>query len=116
MTNNCQPRLLRFNHLPTLYRQWITTNPFDTLWFRREMDRLFSGPPYVAATEGTASTCSSYGRFERSFTLPRRVDAERVNASCENGVLSIVLPRAEEARPHRIQVATANGRPQIDAK
>jgi len=44
------------------------------------------------------------------------VDAERVNASCENGVLSIVLPRAEEARPHRIQVATANGRPQIDAK
>lgn len=59
MTNNCQPRLLRFNHLPTLYRQWITTNPFDTLWFRREMDRLFSGPPYVAATEGAASTCSS---------------------------------------------------------
>jgi HSP20 family protein len=45
-----------------------------------------------------------YGRFERSFTLPRTVDAEKVEASFSNGVLSIRLPKAETAKPRRITV------------
>lgn len=48
-----------------------------------------------------------YGRFERSFTLPRTVDAEKVEARFSNGVLSIALPKAETAKPRRIAVKSA---------
>lgn len=45
-----------------------------------------------------------YGRFERSFTLPRGVDAEKVSANFENGVLRIGLPKAEAAKPRKIAI------------
>lgn len=50
-----------------------------------------------------------YGRFERSFTLPRTVDAEKVKARFQNGVLHISLPKLQEARPRRVQIEVANG-------
>ena len=46
----------------------------------------------------------SYGRFERSFTLPRTVDTSKVKAQFENGVLTVSLPKMEEAKPRRIKV------------
>lgn len=46
-----------------------------------------------------------YGRFERSFALPRRVDAEHVDANYENGVLTVTLRKSEAAKPRRIKVA-----------
>ncbi len=45
-----------------------------------------------------------YGRFERSFTLPRTVDAEKVKARFQNGVLHVSLPKLQEARPRRVQI------------
>jgi HSP20 family protein len=45
-----------------------------------------------------------YGAFRRSITLPARVQAEQIEASFENGVLQIVVPKMEEATPKRIQV------------
>ena len=45
-----------------------------------------------------------YGRFERSFTMPRTVDTDRVSARHENGVLTIVLPKAEQARPRKVAI------------
>lgn len=45
-----------------------------------------------------------FGRFERRFTLPVRVDAGRVSASYEDGILSVTLPKAEEAKPRQIEV------------
>ncbi|HSE66109.1 MAG TPA: Hsp20/alpha crystallin family protein [Gemmatimonadales bacterium] len=47
----------------------------------------------------------SYGSFERSFSLPNTVEADEVNASFENGVLTIILPKAERAKPREIAVA-----------
>lgn len=38
---------------------------------------------------------SSYGKFERSFTLPDNVDAENVSAATKDGVLEVVLPKKE---------------------
>jgi HSP20 family protein len=46
----------------------------------------------------------SSGAFRRSITLPAHVEADAVNASIEDGVLRIVVPKAEEAKPKRIQV------------
>jgi HSP20 family protein len=45
-----------------------------------------------------------YGAFRRSITLPAHVMAEGVEASFEDGVLQILVPKAEEAKPKRIQV------------
>ncbi len=49
----------------------------------------------------------SYGKFVRSFSLPRTVDSSRISAKFKNGVLDIVLPKAEEAKPKKIEIATA---------
>lgn len=46
----------------------------------------------------------SYGTFERSITLPYSVDIEKVSASHENGILRIVLPKHENAKPKQISI------------
>jgi len=45
-----------------------------------------------------------YGAFRRSITLPAQVQAEQIEATFENGVLQIMVPKMEEAKPKRIQV------------
>jgi HSP20 family protein len=47
----------------------------------------------------------TYGTFERTFTLPDTLEAEKVKASYENGVLTVFLPKAEKAKPREIPVA-----------
>jgi len=44
------------------------------------------------------------GKFRRSVTLPTRVDANKVNATYKDGILTVTLPKAEEAKPKQIQV------------
>ncbi|HYO54274.1 Hsp20/alpha crystallin family protein, partial [Archangium sp.] len=46
----------------------------------------------------------SFGVYARSFVLPRTVDASRVEARYENGVLTLTVPRREEARPRVVEV------------
>jgi len=46
----------------------------------------------------------SSGAFRRAITLPAHVEADAVNASMEDGVLRILVPKAEEAKAKRIQV------------
>lgn len=48
------------------------------------------------------------GSFERSVRLPEFVDAERISANFNNGLLTITVPKAEAAQPRRITV-TAGG-------
>ena len=45
-----------------------------------------------------------YGAFRRTFTLPATVDAARVEANYQDGLLTVKLPRREESRPRQIQV------------
>jgi HSP20 family protein len=44
------------------------------------------------------------GAFTREFTLPTPVDADKVEAKFEHGVLKLTLPKSEAARPRRIAV------------
>jgi HSP20 family protein len=46
----------------------------------------------------------SYGKFSRSFALPEGVDAEKVTASMEHGVLELKIPKNEQAKPRTIEV------------
>ena len=46
------------------------------------------------------------GSFNRSLTLSADLDTERVEARCVDGILTLTLPRAEEAKPRQIAVKT----------
>ena len=46
----------------------------------------------------------SYGSFQRSFTLPTSVKHDKIEAAYNDGILSITLPKAEEAKPKQIDV------------
>ena len=50
-----------------------------------------------------------HGQFRRSVTLPFEVDAGKADASFENGIVRIMLPKAERAKPHKIAIKTGNG-------
>ncbi|MEA4909050.1 MAG: Hsp20/alpha crystallin family protein [Chloroflexi bacterium] len=45
-----------------------------------------------------------FGRFYRTLTLPGPLDANNVEASLDNGVLTLRVPKAEEARPRMIKI------------
>jgi HSP20 family protein len=45
------------------------------------------------------------GTFRRSIALPTRVDAGKVSATYRDGILTVTLPKAEEAKPKQIQVS-----------
>jgi len=44
------------------------------------------------------------GKFRRSITLPTRVNANKVSATYRDGILTVTLPKVEEAKPKQIQV------------
>ncbi len=46
----------------------------------------------------------SYGAFQRSFRLPVPVKSDEIKATFKNGILEVVIPKAEEVRPKDIQI------------
>lgn len=55
-----------------------------------------------------------HGSFERSVRLPEFVDAEKIDASFTNGLLTVTIPKAQAAQPRKITIrgAQQNGEPQ----
>ncbi|MFL5822261.1 MAG: Hsp20/alpha crystallin family protein [Solirubrobacteraceae bacterium] len=49
------------------------------------------------------------GAFSRSLTLPEGVDADRVQASFENGVLEVTIPKPEQRKPRKVTISAAGG-------
>jgi len=45
-----------------------------------------------------------YGSFRRDLTLPADVDTKSIEAACKDGILSIVLPKAEKAKSVKVKV------------
>ena len=50
----------------------------------------------------------SYGTFSRSLTLPEGIDADRVEANFDRGVLEVRIPKPEERKPRRISIGNAH--------
>ncbi len=63
-----------------------------------------SGERKEETKDGAARTERVTGKFRRSVTLPTRVDSSKVAASYKDGVLTVTLPKAEEAKPKQIQI------------
>jgi HSP20 family protein len=49
----------------------------------------------------------TYGAFSRSFTLPTSVDSTKIQATYKDGLLELVLPKAEGAKPKKVEIKTA---------
>jgi HSP20 family protein len=72
----------------------------------------------IRGTRRPVETMGSYVQRERQLTsihrhvsLPAQVKAEEITAHFENGVLTIMVPRAQKAQPKRIPVTMAGGEP-----
>jgi len=57
-------------------------------------------------TETYFSYERSYGSFTRAFTLPEGIDADKVQATLKDGVLSILVPKKPEAQPKKVAIKT----------
>ena len=51
-----------------------------------------------------------YGGFRRSFTLPQAVDAEKITAKSDAGILTVTLPKSKKAKPQGRKIPVGNGK------
>ena len=51
-----------------------------------------------------------YGSFRRSFTLPQAVEAEKITAKFDGGVLTVTLPKSKKAKPQGRKIPITNGK------
>lgn len=68
-----------------------------TLTGERELNEKEEGDTYHRIER-------AYGKFSRSFSLPSQVDSSQVEASFDNGLLTVSVPKSEEAQPRKIQI------------
>ena len=50
----------------------------------------------------------SFGQFRRSLTLPEGIDAERIAATFDKGVLEVRIPKPEERKPRRVAISVGD--------
>jgi HSP20 family protein len=82
----------------------------DTLDVSIQHNQLTVSGAKIALLSSVKSTAvhrseRSAGRFSRSITLPCDVDMEKIQASYQDGLLRIIVPKAEAAKPKQIQVS-----------
>ena len=56
------------------------------------------------------------GSFSRSLTLPEGVDPEAISASFDKGVLEVRIPKPEERKPRRVEIAVGDRQKAIEGK
>ena len=59
--------------------------------------------------EEVVATERPHGSFSRQLFLGEALDAQRVEANYENGVLTVTIPVAEQAKPRKVQIAAGKG-------
>ncbi|RMG42963.1 MAG: Hsp20/alpha crystallin family protein [Acidobacteria bacterium] len=75
---------------------------------RRTMERTEKDRNYLLREVGE-------GWFERRFTLPEGIDADKINASYENGVLHLTLPASEQLAPRKVPIQIGSGEKKAEA-
>jgi HSP20 family protein len=59
-----------------------------------------------SSAEATLRHERVYGKFERTFELPNSINADKIEAQYDNGVLNVALPKAEAAKGRTVQIQT----------
>jgi HSP20 family protein len=94
----------------------------DSLWLRADMPGVEEQSIAINVKEGVLSiegqvevkdyenlrpvyTEYNVGNYSRRFTLANTIDADRIRARMQNGVLELELPKAEQAKPRRIAIS-----------
>jgi HSP20 family protein len=55
-----------------------------------------------------------FGRFERTLRVPHGLDPNAVQASLVDGVLTVIVPRPESQRPHRVEIKAGDEQPVLE--
>ena len=79
---------------------------FEKKDFKIEVDNdllIISSSKEIKDGERVTKQEFSYQSFTRTFSLPELVDNDKITAKYENGILSISIPKKEEAKPKPIQ-------------
>jgi HSP20 family protein len=105
---------LDLNETPTAYEVKLDLpgiNPADINIQLVDNVLTISGERHEEKTEGTEGSTDHrieryHGRFSRSLLLPGTVMSDKVDAQYKDGVLHITMPKAAEARPHKITITT----------
>ena len=65
--------------------------------------------------EGYYRVERTYGSFSRTLTLPEGVDADRISASFDRGVLEVRIPKPEQRKPRKVAISVdGSGAPTIE--
>ena len=67
------------------------------------------------AKEGYYRVERAYGSFSRTLKLPEGVDADSISASFDRGVLEVKVPKPEQRKPRRVEIAVGGAEPAIEA-
>ena len=95
-----QDRIILRAELPGINRDDIDVSIENgTLTLRREKKQ-----EEAVESENAYRLERFYGSFARSFVLPAAIDPDHIKASYKDGVLEVVVPKAEEAKPKKIKV------------
>ena len=70
----------------------------------------------TALSEKVVRTENKYGKFSRFFSLPQNVKVEGIEASCQNGVLEITLPKGPKAQVKKISISDWKKSDVVDLK
>lgn len=86
--------------LPGMEKNDIDISVHDgilTIKGEKKLEKEYKDKSYIRAER-------YYGSFTRSIEIPSEVDAEKVKASYKNGVLELLIPKKEEAKPKQIKI------------
>ncbi|HUP79406.1 MAG TPA: Hsp20/alpha crystallin family protein [Pirellula sp.] len=82
----------------------------DAVRLEMEKDRLVVSGNRIAASVGEGTSAHRVerlsGDFSRSIQVPKQLDAEKIEAHFDNGVLHVVLPKQSKPTPRTIQIKT----------
>jgi len=69
---------------------------------------------HETSKEGFYRLERSSGEFRRSLTLPEGVDADKIEANFDKGVLEVRIPKPEERKPRKVQIGVGETKPAIE--
>lgn len=84
----------------------VTQDQIDIRLDNTELE--IAGTQSGGAPEGMDLLAGEYetGTFRRTFSVPQLIDRDKIKARLHNGVLDVELPKAEQAKPRKIEITT----------